>query len=119
VPAAAGDALVGVSNFLLRLWDSVGRRRSSSPGTRWAPTYRHEALPGYQAGRVFDDAILAQLEVLRTVESFGFTSAKADGFGPTTSSRRQRHAGRARSSSPRPTATRSSSSATVYPSCSR
>ena len=33
-------------------------------GLAAAPTYRHEALPGYQAGRVFDDAILEQLEVL-------------------------------------------------------
>ena len=76
------NALVGVSNFLLRLWDSV---RPAAVVVAWdslqAPTYRHEALPGYQAGRVFEDAILAQLEVLpELVESFGFTSAKADGF---------------------------------------
>ena len=37
------------------------------------PTYRHEALPGYQAGRVFDDALLEQLDALPAlVASFGF-----------------------------------------------
>ena len=45
------------------------------------PTYRHEALPGYQAGRVFDEALLEQLDALPAlVESFGFASAKAAGY---------------------------------------
>ena len=45
------------------------------------PTYRHKALPGYQAGRVFDDALLEQLALLPAlVESFGFRSARAPGY---------------------------------------
>ena len=46
------------------------------------PTYRHEALPGYQAGRVFDDAILdaARGAARRSSSRSGSSSAKADGY---------------------------------------
>ena len=76
------NALVGFANFLLRLWDSE-QPRPVLVGwdTLEAPTYRHEALPGYQAGREFDDAILEQLDVLPgLVESFGFAIGKAAGY---------------------------------------
>ena len=65
-------ALVGFSNFLLRLWDTE-QPRAVVVGwdTLESPTYRHEALPGYQAGRVFDDALLEQLAMLpELVDSF-------------------------------------------------
>jgi hypothetical protein len=43
-----------------------------------APSYRHEALESYQAGRVFDDDLVEQLEVLpEFVAACGFASAKA------------------------------------------
>ena len=46
-----------------------------------SPTYRHEALPAYQSGRVFEDSILEQLDLLPAlVESFGFRAAKAPGY---------------------------------------
>ena len=53
------NALVGFSNFLIRLWDSE-QPRAVFVGwdTLTVPTYRHELFAGYQAGRVFDDALL-------------------------------------------------------------
>src|SRR5215470_17938226 len=69
------NALVGFSNFLLRLWEAE-QPRAVLVG--WdsldTPTYRHEALEAYQSGREFDDALLEQLDLLpEVVESFGFT----------------------------------------------
>jgi DNA polymerase-1 len=66
----------------MRLWDTE-QPRAVLVG--WdsleTPTYRHEALPEYQAGREFEDAILDQLGVLpELVESFGFAVAKAPGY---------------------------------------
>jgi DNA polymerase-1 len=76
------NALVGFGNFLLRLWDAEAPRAVL---VGWdsldTPTYRHEALPAYQSGRVFDDALLEQLERLpRFVETWGFVCAKAPGY---------------------------------------
>jgi DNA polymerase-1 len=76
------NALVGFANFLMRLWES---ERPSSVVVGWdtldSPTYRNEALPEYQTGRVFEPAILEQLSALPAlVESFGFVAAKAAGF---------------------------------------
>src|SRR5436189_3150457 len=76
------NALVGFANFLLRLWDAE-QPRAVLVG--WdsleTPTYRHEALPEYQSGREFEDAILEQLNILpELVTSFGFAVAKAPGY---------------------------------------
>ena len=75
-------ALVGFANFLLRLWESE-QPRAVVVGwdTLETPTYRHKALAGYQAGRVFDDALLEQLAMLpEFVEAFGFRAARAGGY---------------------------------------
>jgi len=76
------NALVGFGNFLLRLWES---ERPAAVLVGWdtleALTYRNEALPGYQSGRVFEDSIVEQLAVLpELVRSFGFAVAKAPGY---------------------------------------
>ena len=76
------NTLVGVSNYLVRLWDA---ERPAAVLVAWdsldVPTYRHEALDSYQAGREFDDALLEQLAILpELVESFGFASAKGAGY---------------------------------------
>ena len=76
------NALVGFSNFLLRLWEAE-QPRAILVG--WDsldhPTYRHELFEGYQAGRVFDAELLEQLELLpELVRSFGFAAAKAAGY---------------------------------------
>ena len=77
-----GNALVGFSNFLLRLWDSE-QPRAIFVGwdTLTVPTYRHELFEGYQAGREFDDELLEQLDMLPdVVRAFGFAAAKAPGY---------------------------------------
>jgi DNA polymerase-1 len=77
-----GNALVGFSNFLLRLWDSE-QPRAVFVGwdTLTVPTYRHELYEGYQAGREFDDELLEQLDMLPDlVRAFGFAAAKAPGY---------------------------------------
>jgi DNA polymerase-1 len=76
------NALVGFAGFLQRLWES---EQPESVLVGWdsldTPTYRHEALPAYQSGRVFEDSIVEQLALLPAlVESFGFQAAKAPGF---------------------------------------
>jgi DNA polymerase-1 len=75
-------ALVGFANFLLRLWQAESPRAVLVGwDTLTSPTYRHEAFAGYQGGRVFDDAIVEQLELLpQLVEAFGFAVAKAAGY---------------------------------------
>jgi DNA polymerase-1 len=76
------NALVGFTNFLLRLWDSE-QPRAIFVGwdTLTVPTYRHEAFEAYQSGREFDDELLEQLDLLpQLVESFGFAYAKAPGY---------------------------------------
>jgi 5'-3' exonuclease len=77
-----GNALLGFSNFMLRLWQSEEPRAVL---VGWdsldTPTYRHELFGGYQSGRVFDDDLLEQLDLLpELVRSFGFAAAKAPGY---------------------------------------
>jgi len=76
------NALVGFANFLVRLWDA---EQPEAVLVGWdsleTPTYRHEALPAYQSGRVFERSILDQLNMLPVlVESFGFQVGKAGGY---------------------------------------
>ena len=77
-----GNALVGFSNFLMRLWQAE-EPRAVLVGwdTLDVPTYRHELFAGYQAGREFDDELLEQLDLLpELVRAFGFVAAKAPGY---------------------------------------
>ena len=76
------NALVGFGNFLLRLWEA---EQPAAVLAAWdtleVPTYRNEALPEYQSGRVFEESIVEQLALLPAlVESFGFAVAKAAGY---------------------------------------
>jgi 5'-3' exonuclease len=77
-----GNALLGFSNFIMRLWQSEEPRAVL---VGWdsldTPTYRHELFEGYQGGREFDDDLLEQLDLLpELVRAFGFAAAKAPGF---------------------------------------
>jgi DNA polymerase-1 len=75
-------ALVGFANFLLRLWQAE-EPRTVVVGwdTLGVPTYRSEAFPSYQSGRVFDDALVEQLDLLpEFVRALGFCAAKAEGY---------------------------------------
>ena len=76
------NALVGFGNFLVRLWEA---EHPAAVLVAWdtldVPTYRNEALPSYQGGRVFEDSILEQLDVLPELSAaFGFAVAKAPGY---------------------------------------
>jgi DNA polymerase-1 len=76
------NALVGFTNMMIRLW------QQEKPGavlvgwdTLEVPTYRHEAYPLYQSGRVFEDSILQQLAILpQLTEKLGFFVGKAPGY---------------------------------------
>src|ERR671930_2169782 len=71
-------AIVGFANSLLRLYETE-KPRAVLVGwdTLDAPTYRHEALESYQAGRVFDRELVDQLEILpEFVAACGFAYAK-------------------------------------------
>ncbi len=77
-----GNALLGFSNFIVRLWQSEEPRAVL---VGWdsldTPTYRHELFAGYQGGREFDDDLLEQLDLLpELVRAFGFAAAKAPGY---------------------------------------
>ena len=77
-----GNALLGFSNFLTRLWQTEEPRAVL---VGWDsldhPTYRHELFAGYQGGRVFDADLLEQLDFMpELVRAFGFAAAKAPGF---------------------------------------
>jgi DNA polymerase-1 len=77
-----GNAIVGFSNFLIRLYESE-RPRAVLVGwdTLDAPTYRHQKFPAYQSGRHFDDALVEQLDALpQFVAACGFANAKAPGY---------------------------------------
>jgi exodeoxyribonuclease-3 len=75
-------AILGFANMLLKLyqheqpravlvgWDSLD-----------APTYRNRSFPAYQSGRIFDDALVEQLDALpEFVAACGFANAKAEGY---------------------------------------
>ena len=76
------NALLGFTNMLLRLWHD---ERPRTVLVAWdsldVPTYRHTALPAYQSGRVFDDELLEQLDLLpELVRSTGLQAAKEAGY---------------------------------------
>ena len=75
-------AILGFANFLLRFYESENPRAVLVGwDTLDEPTYRHEALEAYQAGRVFDDELVEQLDILpEFVAACGFASAKAPGY---------------------------------------
>jgi DNA polymerase-1 len=76
------NAIVGWTNMLMTLWDAEQPR---SIFTAWdtlhVDTYRHKLWPTYQGGRVFDDAIVRQLDLLPTLAAaFGFGVGKRPGY---------------------------------------
>ena len=68
-------AIVGFANFLLRLYDGE-QPRAVLVGWDTLNEPTHRALESYQAGRVFDEELVEQLEVLpEFVATCGFASA--------------------------------------------
>lgn len=75
-------AIVGFANYLIRFY-TAEQPRAVAVGwdTLTAPTYRHEAFPAYQSGRVFDREIVEQLDALpELVAACGFVNGKAPGY---------------------------------------
>lgn len=75
-------AILGFANVLLRLYRAEQPRAVLVAwDTLEADTYRHTALPAYQSGREFDDALVEQLDILpEVVAAFGFANAKKAGY---------------------------------------
>jgi DNA polymerase-1 len=82
VDGQPGNALYGVPSMLATLWQAEQPRAVVVAwDTLEVPTYRHEALAGYQADREFDPDILAQLPLLpELVRAMGFAAAKGAGY---------------------------------------
>jgi DNA polymerase I len=76
------NAVVGFTNMLLRLWEMEDPRAVFVGwDTLTAPTYRHKAFAPYQSGRVFEESLLEQLDLLpELVQAVGFATAKAEGY---------------------------------------
>ena len=76
------NAILGWTNMLLTLWESEQPRSIFVAwDTLGVETYRHKLWPAYQAGRVFDHAILRQLDLLPTLAAaFGFGVGKRAGY---------------------------------------
>src|SRR6476659_8564028 len=77
-----GNLLTGLTSMVLRLWQAE-RPRAVFVGwdTLTVPTYRHELLAGYQAGREFDPELLEQLDLAPgLLSAAGIACAKAPGF---------------------------------------
>ena len=76
------NAILGWTNMLVTLWENE-QPRSVYVGwdTLGVDTYRHKLWPTYQGGRVFDDAIVKQLNLLPSLaEAFGFGVGKKAGY---------------------------------------
>jgi DNA polymerase-1 len=76
------NAIVGWTNMLVTLWENEQPR---SVFVAWdtlgVDTYRHNLWPTYQGGRIFDDAIVKQLDWLPDVaRAFGFGVGKKAGY---------------------------------------
>jgi DNA polymerase-1 len=76
------NAIVGWTNMLVTLWENEQPRSIFVAwDTLGVDTYRHVLLPTYQGGRIFDDAIVKQLDWLPDVaRAFGFSVGKKAGY---------------------------------------
>ncbi|HVY50814.1 MAG TPA: 5'-3' exonuclease, partial [Devosia sp.] len=77
-----GGAIVGFANSLIRFYDEA-QPRAVVVGwdTLSAPNWRAKEFADYQGGRVFDDELVEQLELLpEFVRALGFVAGKEAGF---------------------------------------
>ena len=77
-----GNLLTGFASMLVQLWKAEAPRAVVVGwDTLFVPTYRHELLPGYQAGREFDPELLEQLDLAPgMLEAGGIVCGKAPGY---------------------------------------
>src|SRR5207302_8794266 len=78
------NAVVGFTNMLVRLWEA---EQPDAVLVGWdtlsTPTYRHESFAAYQSGRVFEESILQQLEVVPdVVRAWGLATPTAYVYEP-------------------------------------
>ena len=78
----AGNAIVGFSNYVLRLYEAEKPRTVFVGWDKLSePNWRAGQLAGYQGGRVFEDEIVEQLDVLpEFIASFGFGYGKGGAY---------------------------------------
>src|SRR2546428_416683 len=76
------NAILGWTNMLVTLWENEQPRSIFVAwDTLGIDTYRHKLWPTYQGGRVFDTAIVKQLDLLPTLAvAFGFGIGKRAGY---------------------------------------
>lgn len=76
------NAIVGWTTMLIFVWEKVQPRAVYVAwDTLGVPTYRNHLWPPYQTGRVFDDAIVEQLDLLpELARAFGFGVGKEPGY---------------------------------------
>ncbi|MBI2755853.1 MAG: hypothetical protein HYX52_03990 [Chloroflexi bacterium] len=76
------NVFVGWTNMVLLIWSQEAPRNLFVAwDTLGSGTYRNDLWPSYQAGRVFDDAIVEQLDQLPALaRAFGFGSGKQAGY---------------------------------------
>jgi DNA polymerase I len=76
------NAIQGWTNMLVTLWENQQPRSIYVAwDTLGVDTYRHKLWPTYQGGRVFDDAIVRQLDLLPSLAAaFGFGVGKQAGY---------------------------------------
>jgi DNA polymerase-1 len=76
------NAIVGWTNMVLYLYEQEQPRAVFTAwDTLGVDTYRHKLWPTYQGGRVFDNAIVRQLDWLPGLaRAFGFGVGKAPGY---------------------------------------
>ncbi len=77
-----GNLLTGLTSMVLRLWQAE-RPRAVFVGwdTLTVPTYRHELMSGYQAGREFDPELLEQLDLAPSLlEAAGIALRESGGL---------------------------------------
>jgi DNA polymerase I len=77
-----GNLLTGFTSMLVQLWKAEAPRALVVGwDTLFVPTYRHELLPGYQAGREFDPELLEQLDLAPAMlAAGGIVCGKAPGY---------------------------------------
>ena len=78
----AANAIVGFSNYVLRLHEAEKPRTVFVGWDKLSePNWRAKELEGYQSGRVFEDEIVEQLDVLpEFIASFGFLYGKGGAY---------------------------------------
>src|SRR5260370_7554157 len=76
------NGIVGWTNMLVTLWEAEQPRSIYVAwDTLGVDTYRHKLWPTYQGGRVFDYAIVTQLNLLPGLAAaFGFGVGKQPGY---------------------------------------